>query len=366
MVREIMEARQKYIDKLLIDYDTYHDDLSDLEVVIHKLLEQIHEYRSYIDEHVLWIRSVPAFSRASASELGSSAREMLDTRRGLLAVPGVVVARAKSRPLYAIALVMGLVTLFVIRHLAGATYRIRGGHRIQNGVVDGDAAHRPGRACLTRVRLRCGSWPCGCETRQGRASAKWWLRRLQATAVAWFVAAALVGGFRRHGIAEGLLGFGEASTKVVRRQLSVFQSLIVPLVFPLAWLAATRDPRSGAVLERVLFITIQLMLAYLLHRLLRPSSGVLANVLVRLPTSWPSRLRTVWYLLGIGFPITLGGADVSWILLHSLAAIAARSVYRSHDGDCQHVVRGRNATAPRTTGRGAAANRGRGVDGGSF
>lgn len=229
---------------------------------------------------------------------------MLDTQRGLLAVPGIVAARVKERPLYAIVLVLGLVAVFVVRHWLARCIEFEGATESKTAwstvmqLTGPVVLALPGPIALWVV----ASWLRG-EVGQGGSQVL--AQALQVTAVAWFVAAALSGGFRRHGIAEGLLGFGEASTKVVRRQLSVFQSLIVPLVFPLAWLAATRDPRSGAVMERVLFITIQLMLAYLLHRLLRPSSGVLANVLVRLPTSWPSRLRPVWYLLGIGFPITL-------------------------------------------------------------
>ena len=356
MVREIMEARQHYIDKLLIDYDSYHDDLSDLEVVIHQLLAQIRDYRSYIDEHVLWIRSAPAFSTASVGELGSSARGMLDSRRGLLAVPGVVVARVKSQPLYSLLLVAGLVTLFVVRRLLA--------HRIE---LHGAAGSKPWWSTLMQlagpvilalpgpVALWAVALWLGSRTDHGTS----WVtaQALHATAGAWFVAAVLSGGFRRNGIAEGLLGFDADSTKVVRRQLSVFQSLIVPLVFPLAWLAATHDPRSGARAgtRAVHHDSTDVGLpaassAASQQRRLVQSAAASTNQLAVPHASGVARG-------GHRFSARVGFLDRARLLLHRLATADARPVDRGHDGRCLHLVCRGHATASRAIECGTPAGR---------
>jgi potassium efflux system protein len=59
MVRVLLEDRRTYLDNLLADYQSYHDDLSDLYLDSRKLLAKTETYRSYIDEHVLWIPSAP-------------------------------------------------------------------------------------------------------------------------------------------------------------------------------------------------------------------------------------------------------------------------------------------------------------------
>ncbi len=233
MVREIMEARQQYIDKLLNDYDTYHDDLSDLEVVTHKLRDQIKEYRDYIDEHVLWIRSAPPMGLSSVQEMGGKLREVTDSQRGVLALPRVMWRLVVNRPGTSLVMLLGLLSLIPVRIWLGRRLEWAGTNESLSWSVtlfqlSGPillALPGPLALCVVAQWLRNYS-----ESSVGAILTQ----ALLSTAAAWFIAALLRNAFHRKGLAESLFRFDAESAYVVRRQMTVVQSVIVPLVLPLS------------------------------------------------------------------------------------------------------------------------------------
>jgi potassium efflux system protein len=75
-VRELLSAKRDLLDKLISDLDAYLFALGELESNHHDLIEESEEFRGFINEHVLWIRS--------AEPLGSATLPQIS--RGLLAI----------------------------------------------------------------------------------------------------------------------------------------------------------------------------------------------------------------------------------------------------------------------------------------
>ena len=304
MVREIMEARQQYIDKLLNDYDTYHDTLSDLEVVTHNLVEQIREYRAYIDEHVLWIRSAPSLSFSNAHEIRDRLRRLTDSKEGILALPRVIMSVARNQWWISMLVLLAVAGLFPTR-----LWLVRRLERIGMSAEQTLASTflqltspvllaLPGPLTLCVISAWLGNYHDRSAT--GAIS-----HAFLATACAWFIAAMLSNGFRPSGPAEGLFGAGGNAA-----------TLRAPATFDLS----TTDC-AGSVPARLAGGDAGSRLqcgtgAHHLHR--NPAlPGLLAASPAaagewrsveharRASASWPARMAPLWYAIGIGFPLAL-------------------------------------------------------------
>ena len=210
MVREIMETRQQYIDKLLNDYEAYHDDLSDLEVKTHEVLEQIAEYRAYIDEHVLWIRSAAPLSWTSFAEMGGSLLRIVNTEHGFLALPKVLWQLLAKRPWGSCLLLFGLFGLVPLRRWFA--------RRLE---AVGAAEDRSWWATLFQLSgpiILAMPGPLGLcavvawlQINITSNVAGWLAQALLTTAAAWFIVAMLRGAFCRNGLAQDLFRFDSDS-----------------------------------------------------------------------------------------------------------------------------------------------------------
>ena len=56
-VTGLLTDRRDFLDKASIDQNTYLQDLNDLELANQALANQVHEFRQYLDQRVMWIRS---------------------------------------------------------------------------------------------------------------------------------------------------------------------------------------------------------------------------------------------------------------------------------------------------------------------
>ena len=88
-IRELHQTKLDLLGSLIIDHETYLDDLSELEVSNGKLADQIEKTWNYIGEHVLWIRSADPLWMDELSDLASGvgavvrARSLDRTRKAL-------------------------------------------------------------------------------------------------------------------------------------------------------------------------------------------------------------------------------------------------------------------------------------------
>ena len=71
-LRSLFKTRQKYIDNLLKDYNSYFAALVSLDSKQQELLSESEKYRSYIDQRVLWIRSTHPLAWGDVRKAGDA------------------------------------------------------------------------------------------------------------------------------------------------------------------------------------------------------------------------------------------------------------------------------------------------------
>jgi potassium efflux system protein len=309
MVRELLYDRRDYLDSLLSDYRSYHDDLNNLDLATRDLLKQIETYRSYIDEHVLWIRSTHRLGQADLSNSWQALRSFMDLGTWGV-VFGSTLVNVTSHPLASLVLVLACVGLFVFRR------RIR----IRLEAVGKRVAEEDGTSIaptlqafvLTIFMAALGPlmfWGLG-----------WWMalnqnapdlalglaNGLKSMAAIFFVLELLRQTCRPGGLAEKHFHWQPLATEVFYVSLNGLMLFGLPMLFLVSLIEAHDGGAWKDSLGRMAFLFGLFVLTVFVHDILRPWKGALQVALAHSALRWPSRLRYVWYGLGVGFPVTLG------------------------------------------------------------
>ena len=309
LVRELFEGRRKYLDSLLRDYRSYHDDLADLELVTRDLLDRSAEYRSYIEEHVLWI---PSTHRVGKSDLSDAKKAI-----GVVGNP-IQLAKTGTDALDALRNNIVWIVLWGIAvavAFAGRNYGRRQIPRLTKQVAFGDGL-------LFASTLQTAAWTLV-------MAAPW---PLLLWAAGWCLARGTHTSTLTTGLARGLLAAAPvtfalllvrrlcdkdglarrhfewnsdvvaALDRVAGRLLWIAGSLIVAVM---AISAADHGAWADS-LGRFVFVGGLLAVIVQLHRLLWPAGGELTKALSATPATWAYRLRHVWYAGAICWPAAIG------------------------------------------------------------
>jgi potassium efflux system protein len=308
LVRSALERQRDLLDDLLQDYDTYLDDLSDLEVSTRRLADEAAAYAAFIDERVLWIRSAEPLT----------GRHLVEAWQNLLSflAPG-----EWSKTLYAVGLscLREPVGMIVVAVAWGLLLLLR--RRLRQGLrrvarPTGDTPFVSVRATLAAVGLTAAiasAWPLFLFLVGWLLSAAAETTELTQAAVAGLYAAAFLlwtgelvrQVFRAEGIADADLGWDPAVSRMVRQRIRRLLLVGVPAVF----FIAVFDTYGGGLwqdsLGRITVIASLLILAFLLHHFLHPRKGVIQQVAAANPQGWLYRLRYGLYVSGILVPLVL-------------------------------------------------------------
>lgn len=308
MVRVLLEDRRTYLDNLLADYQSYHDDLSDLYLDSRKLLAKTETYRNYIDEHVLWIPSSPPLGGKDLKNSWVALTSFANAKRwtDVLRSTG---SNVKEHPLASLLLVFAFVALLVLRR------RIRNrlealGERIAeaNGLT-----FLPTLQAFLLTMLVAGLWPLLFWI------IGWWMalngqapdlalglaKGFESIAILYFVGELFRQICRPNGLADKHFQWSGELLTVIYRSLNWLMLLSLPMLFFVSLFQMHEGGLYAESLGRIVFLGGLIVLAVYLHLVLRPWNGPLQKVLSCYTNSWMRRLRYPVYLLGIGFPIVL-------------------------------------------------------------
>lgn len=310
-IRALLEKQRPLLDELYQTCEDYGTDLLRLTAVDNELGRKSAEYRRYLQQMVLWVRSNDVLNLESA-------RHELRSLRRLLQSPDLPAAQSALRRdfqanllLYVgIALLLSLLALQLRRW-----NQRRAGNRRETerrmGLYFRPTAEALGLALLQAALLPTLMVFVGWRMRQaliGNALGEQAGGALLGTAVLVFVLAFYRSMCCPGGLAEVHFGWLPQDVARTRRTVTWLICFVIPLGFTNSLIDATA---AEGLSNRLLFIPTMLLWSGCAHSLFRPHGGFVLRVKQDGQASPPGLWRWITYLLVVGFPVLLALASVA-------------------------------------------------------
>jgi potassium efflux system protein len=300
MIRELAEGRRQYLDDLLHDYKTYHDDLSDLELSCRKLLEQLDVYAKFVDERVLWIQSEQPLHPADAGRSWGGMLALASPEEWAGVLQGIM-NEIWRRPTISGLIACGAIALVVLRRrIRLKLEQIGQGTRLEVSLLP------TVQAVLLTVLLASvapmliyfvgwllaeapGTFGLTVDLARG----------LKSTAMLFWAIEILRQVCRPHGLGERHFKWNGDTIAMLHRSLVSLMVLGLPSVFVVTVLETYADGQWRSSLGRMALIAGLLLLALGLKRVLRPSDGLIAQLLRNYRSTWTNHLPHVVYFAAL-------------------------------------------------------------------
>ncbi len=318
--RELATARRDLLDQLIADATTYFNRLIELNIALRDSLDATESYRAFIEERILWVRSIagdrwprmddlrdasawlfdpPSWGRAKSAILTYVSARWVWVLIGAMLLSGLWVAGFHCRKrLHAIgdlvtryhtdAFVHTLVALFLtIALTAPIPLAIYAAGWILENADD---------QVVVAISVGAG---------------------MRTAAVFLFTLLFLRQMLRPSGLAEAHFRWPKTTIRPIRRHLRWFTPVVVPVALLVTALDQGGDEAANASLGRVLFTVGLLALSVFLLRVLRPTGPVLRKYLEENKGGWVYRLRGLWRPILVLAPLVF--AVLSWLGFHYTA-----------------------------------------------
>lgn len=316
-MRALLKDQRGLLDRLSEAYGSYLRALGELDFAQRRRIDAAQGYATFLDERLLWIPSAGAVGLQTVGDLGSAMAWLLSPSHWL----GAAQAFGWHDGREPVQLVLvGL--LLVVTILLALRRRLQA--RI-DAISAQVAKPHSDRFLLTLQALSltllvAAPLPLLLGTLgwflQGipEATAGGFPRAvgdgLSHTALPWFFFLALYRLCRIDGVAEDHFHWRESALKLFRHHLSWLIPVALPLMFITGVVGWQAEEAHRDSLGRLAFIASMVAFAVFGQRILRPNGGVLEEELRRNPHGWISRLRYLWYPLGVAIPGVLAGLAV--------------------------------------------------------
>ncbi|MEZ6119454.1 MAG: mechanosensitive ion channel [Pirellulaceae bacterium] len=309
--KRLLTNQRQIIDDLANDAEKYMTELLKLDDIENDVVTTTEEYKDFIDQRVLWIRS--GFT-LHLRDLATAA----DAFQWLLAAPNwqqladELLRDVRKNPLFIGLSVLAFSCLLYLQKPMRRTITSIGEMVIRRGF----SRFLPTIRVFVLTLIISLFWPAVFAVFAWRISstlsASDFVRcvaaGLGAVAYAWFPLEFLRQSCRHFGLAESHFDWPRPLLRTVRRQLAALLVIGLPLLFLSEVLHAdTANPMRANSLGRISFILIMLLTSYILDRILRSSNGVAQQVLIHAHNRWLVRLRYVIVLLLAATPLVLAG-----------------------------------------------------------
>jgi potassium-dependent mechanosensitive channel len=325
-VRETLLRQRRTLDDLLRDYDSYLNDLSNLEVNTRRLLLQVHEFAGYIDERILWIRSTEPLSLRTLT----LAREQLKK----LAAPAVWnealqlgVRRIGHQPIRVTALLLVWGILFLLRRTLRRWFdklvRPMDDHFVQSMTANLEAVVLTiAIASVWPLFVGVTGWilsQMAIAAEQPVSSAAADLlaalgTSLTTTAYVYWLAEIARQVFRQQGLAIAHLGWDPTTAGMIRRVIRRLMLVGLPLVLLVNITEAFDHGLARDALGRLVFLAAIAVLTLMGYREFHPR-GTLSESLFQVGSETGNNRRR---------------AGIFWLLMGTLLVLAVLSVSGFH------------------------------------
>jgi potassium efflux system protein len=297
--REVLEqAERRIVDEFRLDAKNYSETLVVLADLNQQLIDQVRKYQSFIDEHILWIRSTDPFSKADFVNSWRSIKELLDLSKWKN-VSRALVADIRDNPiLYGLAMV-ALVLMLIYTKSMRKSVQSLGLLASKSNTTSFAPTFRVIVLCvlmslpLTLIHLILG-WRL-----MERADSDSFVEAvgfgLLVGARYFFPLELFRQIVRGGGLAGNHFQWANHSISLLQKHLRWFIDLGIPTVILIGIINHLSDPRWENSLGRIAFCVLMFLSTAFLLSVLHPYKGVFREYLMAHPEGWLDRLRFIWY-----------------------------------------------------------------------
>jgi potassium efflux system protein len=308
-VRDLMLKKREYLDSLIGDYHAYANVLLTLNEVEQQVVDITEQYRSFIDERVLWIKSTFPLSRRHLRPAIDSLM-WLASPRNWHDVGVELVQGARSNPFIVTSLGLLLGFLLYLQKPQRTALTELG------QMVDrrGFCRFPPTLRALGLTIAIAAFWPSVCLFLAWRISndtpspefARALSAGLRGMVFVWFPLELLRQICRGGGVGDCHLGWSSAMDDTIRRHLRWLILLGLPfLLVSLTLDYETISAQRADSLGRIALIVFLCLVSLAAERVLRSKNGVLRSLASMRPGPWSRRLRFVASLAIVACPLLL-------------------------------------------------------------
>ena len=323
LIQVLNEQKNKFLPDDLKAYDTYFENtlipLIDSEKDYVKLVT---DFKAYINERILWIKSSRVFTYKDMMQSVRSIGWLFDPKSW-----GRIIGNLIQFAIDNIFLTVLVCVLFAT------------GFYAQKPVVNKIKQYGYYKTKLTLARFS-DSLMSGILTLM--VAAYWplilWIvalvlthhsgtdtfafaigKGLLATANILFFIILFIQLLRRSGLAESHFRWKADNITLIKHQLLWFGPFILPFVFILQTTNNQPIQSHFDSLGRLAFIAITIFTSILLYRLLNPAKGIFKDTLIQNPESWLNRTRFIWLFIVLSAPLALAVTAISGYLYTATA-----------------------------------------------
>lgn len=309
-LRELLQAKKSALEGLKTDLETHYRELANLDFQGDQLIALTESYAEFVDQRVMWIRSVPRLSLSDITDTGNSIRWLLDTTSWTTLLRSYWEAGIRRHPF--------INALFVIALLGLAGTRRSNREQIADLGLSAESHLccdiRITVYAIIRSVIYASFWPAllawiswnlyqvgnGSELVRPLAIAT------GATAFIIFPYELWRSILKPGGLAEAHFRWPQRRMKLLRRSLHCFMPVWISLIFLFHVLHATENLVYEKSLARLVFLASCVVLTVFVHRLVSPKSGFLKEYLALNRGGWLDQLRWLWHPLMVGVPVVVG------------------------------------------------------------
>ena len=305
----LLEKIKEVISAIQVDVDSYLNDLYLVADIKEQTQGLTRKYQSFIDEHVLWIRSCDQLERSDWIAMMEAFRWLVDYANWI-ELFNTLVLDARQRPLWYI--------LFAVVWLALVSNQSR--LRRALNTVSELAAKRNCTAFRYTAEALLFTLMIALPVPLLFSFLYWRLVHLHegegtfSTAIGTGLLVSVLVFLpleimrqtsRNAGLGLKHFDWSEGAALHLRTNLRWLIDFSMPLTIIVATFATHNNPRWDASLGRAAFILLMIVLAAFFARVFFPSTGILAQYLIAYPNGWFDRLRYAWYSTLILIPTLL-------------------------------------------------------------
>ena len=310
----LAEQRDKYLSELIKIYDIHFEKhLFPIMESERQLISLIEEYNEFIDTRVLWIQSAPTLEISGLKQLGAAAHWMVNLQ-SVTHIFEIIINDFIDNPLLN-GFVLVLIALLFVNYKK-LREKLSESGRYVTKLSKAKFSDTLQAAFLTALMVL--PWPfliffiawrielSGFENTYAIALSSGFI----IVAYLLFLGLLLRRICRPNGLGEAHFRWKVDSLNLVRRQLSWFLPVSLPLAFIVVSTLNQPTQAHHDSLGRFSFIFLMFASSLFIYKLFKPSSGILKNDIVKHPGGWLDRLSSVWFPMLILSPIGLAIAAV--------------------------------------------------------
>ena len=312
MTLALLQDRRKYLDDLISDLELNLHQHGELAARLKSLTEQITEFRSYIDERILWIRSADLLDQQSVIRVGAAVGDLFEPEKWQF-VGERLLNTVRKYPVSSTGI--GLICLLLIALQGNFQLRItQTSQNLESGVAP---PLRLTLWALVLTALVACVWPfmIWMTGRQLALTSSveeftYSLGRTLQVAGLFFGSIELFRQIcRGKGVAECHLRWPENTVRGLHRHLVGLIVVGLPLLFCLELSSLWKEGQWADSFGRMAFITGMIWFAWCLHRILHPEGAIIEDVMQDQPPG-VCRLLQISYYAAVLAPLCLAGLAI--------------------------------------------------------